>query len=419
MKKLFTLIAVAFVAMSANAQTTEKYVSTVVDADGNVQFAKEYGDVCEPVYETYKTDSLDADGNVVTNEDGDPLKVERERIKYYVATNVVDGRVVVKIATANVDVEAVGGAVPAKDESIASGAQAIKEDGTVIEWEPINWNLGNHRLDINDEVGTKFYTVMGSGNPYVGLKAVQLSKDGELVEGAYKADYVFYEPDGSLGLPLVGLYYKFTPKVAGHFKVQVWANKGNRKTFLVDESTKQAIPYEVSGYFNAANVKTPSLDENGNPVLDDNGNVVMENALNADGKTMMYFHDNDSIKRMHQAEFDKKVASKLAADETLSEEDAKTAVEAEYPEWIIGVGNQAFWGWIEFDAEAGKSYWLFQHSSQIGFGGYEFTPSVDEGVATLNVADNADAPAFNLAGQRVANGTKGLLVKNGKKFIVK
>lgn len=34
-------------------------------------------------------------------------------------------------------------------------------------------------------------------------------------------------------------------------------------------------------------------------------------------------------------------------------------------------------------------------------------------------ADKADAPAFNIAGQRVGNGYKGLVIKNGKKYVVK
>ena len=43
-----------------------------------------------------------------------------------------------------------------------------------------------------------------------------------------------------------------------------------------------------------------------------------------------------------------------------------------------------------------------------------------DGIETLTTATaTTDAPAYNLAGQRVANGTKGLMIKNGKKMIVK
>ena len=36
---------------------------------------------------------------------------------------------------------------------------------------------------------------------------------------------------------------------------------------------------------------------------------------------------------------------------------------------------------------------------------------------TVDGADNANAPVFNLAGQRVSKDAKGILIQNGKKFI--
>lgn len=387
MKKIFTLIAVACVAMSANAQ--DSYRSVVITEGGNITFATEFGSVCEPVMKTVKT--YDEEGNETGTE---------EVVDYYKATNVEDGRVVVDVVTPNMKVQAVGGSVPAKEESLASGAQAILADGTVTQWDDIKWELKNHKTDINDEANTKIYIVNGSGNPFVGLSAVQVSKDGEVVEGAYKADYEFYEPDGSKGLPQVGLYYKFTPQTDGKLKVLIWANKGRRKTFLVPESTKQAITYEVEGYIN------------NNKIVDADGNKV----LNAEGKEMMKLLSDADVKAVWQEEFDKAVASAISGGKTEEEALAETHKSLD---WVIGHWNQAFWGWLSFDAVAGETYWLFQHSSQIGFGGFEFTSTGSNGIANVNAEDNADAPVFNLAGQRVAAGTKGLLIKNGKKFIVK
>lgn len=73
----------------------------------------------------------------------------------------------------------------------------------------------------------------------------------------------------------------------------------------------------------------------------------------------------------------------------------------------------------ESKIEANKVYLLVNEASaakgvSISFGGDA------TGIIEVNAAANAaDAPAFNLAGQRVANGTKGLLIKNGKKFVNK
>ncbi|MGN1376478.1 MAG: hypothetical protein ACI4V5_07975 [Prevotella sp.] len=38
---------------------------------------------------------------------------------------------------------------------------------------------------------------------------------------------------------------------------------------------------------------------------------------------------------------------------------------------------------------------------------------------TVNGVENSDAPVYNLSGQRVSNGAKGLLIQNGKKYIAK
>ena len=83
MKKIFTLISMALVAMSANAQ--DKYAA--VDAEGNM--AAEF------------TVVVDAEGN---------------------ATNVADGKSIVTITTENLVLEAVGGTTPA---NISGGAQDI------------------------------------------------------------------------------------------------------------------------------------------------------------------------------------------------------------------------------------------------------------------------------------------------------
>ena len=86
--------------------------------------------------------------------------------------------------------------------------------------------------------------------------------------------------------------------------------------------------------------------------------------------------------------------------------------------YVLGNGTQ-FWGWINFTAEAGKTYWLFSKNGQIGFGGYEFTAAGGEsGIATI-AAEQKNAPIFNLAGQRVGKNVKGLMIQNGKKFLVK
>jgi len=359
MKKIFTLVSVAAIAMSVNAQ--EVYVAAPEGV-----LASEFAAV------------IDGDGN---------------------ATNVANGKSVVTITTDNVTLEAVGGAVPATVPG--SGAQEITpgtalpdyvdakgeahpyayEVASVNSWANITWKNGNNKTDINDEAGTKLYFAMGSGNPYVKLLCEEIVTDGDHT-GTYKALYEYYQP--GMDMPEVGLYYKFTPKVDGKMKVQIWANKGNRNTYLINGQTKEAVDYDAEGYINGQKVKDPETGET---------------VKNAEGKEIMQFFTAEEIQAQHDA--------------------AKVQDGVDSAPYVIAAGNQAFWGWITFEAKAGVDYWLFQDSSQVGFGGFEFTASGQTAIYTVKTAEDAVAPMYNLAGQQVGKGFKGLMIQNGKKVMVK
>lgn len=335
MKKIFTLISMAFVAMSVNAQTDESYVA--VDADGNM--AVEYASVID-------------ESNV--------------------ATNVENGSSVVKFGTANVEVEAVGSAEPADKEEggqdITIGAQIdealhLYELVSINSTKPIKWEKKNQG-DIN------FSYIGGTGVPAVSMVAEEVYTEGKAT-GKYRVVYTTFDPDKG-GEPQSGLYYKFTTKADGALKVGIWANKGNRTTFLVDSETKQATPYLVEGYINGQNGE--------------------------DGKKKWL--SNDEIKAIHDA-----------------------SGNAGNP-WVIGAGNQPFWGNVIIDTKAGKTYWLFQGNSQIGFQQYTFYPGKSKedvtSVETIKtVAEKANGARYNLAGQKVDSAYKGVVIQNGRKMLVK
>lgn len=344
MKKIFTLVSMAFVAMSMNAQTEESYVA--VDADGNM--ATEYASVID-------------ESNV--------------------ATNVVNGSSVVKFSTANVEVEAVGSADPADKEEggqdITIGA-LINEEAHLYELvsinstKPIKWEKKNQG-DIN------FWYVGGTGVPAVSLAAEEVYTEGEPT-GKYRVVYTTFDP-ATGGEPQSGLYYKFTTKADGALKVGIWANKGNRTTFLVDGETKQATPYLVEGYINGQNYSQEDADA---------GKCTAEQV----GKKKWL--SNDEIR----------------------------ALGSEDKPWVIGAGGQPFWGNVIIDAKAGKTYWLFQGNSQIGFQQYTFYPGkskedVTSVEAVKTVAEKANGARYNLAGQKVDSAYKGVVIQNGKKVVIK
>ncbi len=308
-----------------------------------------------------------------------------------------------------------------------------------VEWGDVTWKNGNNK---KDKDGAEMLFLMGTGNGYQKLWCEYFYSDDK---GDYVSrpgyTYVNYE-GGEKGLPGVGLYYQFTPAVAGTLKMNLWVNKGNRKTFVLKGDTP-LVPYTDYGFEGYVNGQNNA--ETNNPI----------------------FFTQDEIKARHEA-----FGSNL---------------------YVIDQGNQAVWGWLVLNVEAGVTYTFYQQSSQLGFGGYEFTPAggeaeayvscINDGTAivlapefaavidadgkatnvtdgtsfvdfkTTNVvckaagsatptdvtpdlewpypgkttgisnvkveAQNATAGTYNLAGQRVSDSYKGLVIKNGKKTINK
>ncbi|MBP5716229.1 MAG: hypothetical protein J6W69_03850 [Bacteroidales bacterium] len=330
------------------------------------------------------------------------------------APEALDGQSIVTFGTDNVEAVGVAGTTPVDVQETETGVFP-----GWAEWNTPTWGQGNANLaEVKPGLVTPYiYYVTGTGNPAVEINAVQITTDGNPT-GKWKADYVYYEADGSKGLPVMGLYYKFTVKQSGTMKFTIWSNKGSRKTFVVDEETKKAIPYTVEGYINGQNETLT--------------NVVMKDVTGADsiGETMnrKRFLTYEEIQEIHNSNKNFVSADTTFVDETKTGEERIAADNiasikvTDLEPWIIGAGNQAFWGWLTVDVEAGKTYWLFQHSSQIGFGGYEFTfdgdPSGIEEIKT--VANGASDIIYDLSGRRVNSIEAGkLYIKNGKKAIIR
>ncbi len=353
---------------------------------------------------------------------------------------------------------------PSKEELIEKGALYEAKEITMGD---ITWIIKNDKA-INDEAGTVFYPVMGQGNAIDEIYAEEIWTDGEPT-GNFRPYYTYIDYEkGITGTPGYGLYYKFTPTVAGALKVKVWVNKGNRRTCVVPLSTgvplKYGVDYQFEGYINGQD-----------------GNVYPAGHPKEGQKYYTFFTADEMLQRHNNAKV---------------KEGVDTAP------FVLEAGNQALWGWITFDVKANESYYVFQMSSQLGFAGYEFTPTggvtetydaalgknitdmedaflnvitkVDDGeghmvpdpsglannvgttgrsivsISTTNMAveavgsatptavvpgekittgieaiknihveENVNAPVYNLAGQKVNANAKGLLIKNGKKFMNK
>lgn len=205
MKKIFTLVAVACMAWSANAET-ESW--SIVNADGT-------------------------------------LKAE------YVANPDASKASTVEFSTANVTGTQVSGPV----------AGYIDAETTPLEPKVDNsWDALKQQALSKDGSVAPFYYVCGKGNP-VDLSKIaweEVVTEGEPT-GMHRAnwDKAYYNPDGSNGFPTNGTYVTVTPKVDGSMKVGVWINKGNREIFVVKKSDAKALALGtdviVSGYINGQN----------------------------------------------------------------------------------------------------------------------------------------------------------------------
>ena len=338
MKKIFTLISVVLCAMSVNAQT-----------------------------ESFHT--VDADGNMVS-QFSNPT------------TSGTD--LIVNVSTENVTMKAVASKTPA---DIANSSGAGLNQDTWTAWTDAKWEKKN-RGDIN------FWWVQGTGNPYISFVSEQKSKDGELID-EYKANYTYYNPDGTAGLPRSGEYVEFTSKVNGMFKIGFWANKGgSRKLYIVKKSDAKALQWSADA--NSTQYKVEGY---------------IQGATKTDG-TMIY---------LNSINVDEYVIGNTSGDYSYKDEEGTDKT--------VAAWNQPKFGYFVFDAVANETYLIFGSDWQFGIQGYEFTPGATirdytpgetSGVNTIKAAEqNANAPIYNLAGQQVDKSYKGVVIQNGTKRIQK
>lgn len=309
------------------------------------------------------------------NGDGEINASDLQACEAFANAVVENGASTVKFGTESIEVEAVGGTT-AKD--------VYQEAGTDFagwtEWNDVKW-------DVKNQGDIKYAYILGTGNPAVAFDAEEVLTE-EQRTGHYRPVYTYYEADGSKGMPLMGLYYKFTPKYSGTLKVNVWSNKGNRFTYFVDEDTQKPVKYQAEGYVNGQN--------EGTGVFDDNGNEVQRKKW-LSTEEIQFIHDNAKCEK---------------------DADGNIIPGTDSAPWVIGAGNQPFWGTLTISVDRGHSYWLFQHSSQIGFQSFTYRPDLVGGISDVEAKQN-DA-IFNLRGERVSSMNRGqMYIKNGKKIVIR
>ena len=77
-------------------------------------------------------------------------------------------------------------------------------------------------------------------------------------------------------------------------------------------------------------------------------------------------------------------------------------------------------GTVTFNVAEGGTYYVLAAGTKMGFFGFKYVTGTSTGISDIQAPKSSkDGATFNLLGQKVANDAKGIVIKNGKKFINK
>jgi hypothetical protein len=249
------------------------------------------------------------------------------------------------------------------------GTKDIEEGKKKTFWELKGSTEGADALITSDCTPQFAQYLMPQGNPTFIYWDYEVEGQNGLSFKVGDIPEIYWTPGANM--PAKGAFYKFAATKSGDLRVAIYGNKNANPTYIVDESTKQPLApasVTVSIYYQ---------------------NTGFAYEGNAEEGTAKYFN-----------------VGPQAEDYVLQH--------------TIGITqNRPVLGYIDFSVEAGKTYWLFNPKSQIGIYGFFFQVGGSNGIASVKAELDADAPIYNLAGQKVDKSFKGVVIQNGKKVVIK
>lgn len=366
MKKFFTLISVALFAMSVNAQES----FDVADLTFTNEEVKP-GTTAPVLQDAVESSNTSASFLITKEQHQFPLNTYPDNVNLVTEwLNSQENPSTYAISLKEYTFTKNTGHITLKAVSTPN-SDALKNEG----WQK---STNTNEALNTDDCPIKFnnYVKPKNGDPSLAYyDFYDLNSDDEPV---HRVSNVFWTP-GCGSLPGKGCYYEFTSDAAGTLLVAacMWKNLPQRPLYIIDESTSAA------GYTVLAKDKISVAG-----FLQNNGWDGWH------GKVWHEFQLND--------------------DFILTEKNTEEVYE-------IAPNSRTFFGYITFHIDANKTYMVMNPNNQMGLYGYYFNPDTPSGITdiTKNVEESVNAPVYNLAGQKVNASAKGLLIKNGKKFIVK
>ena len=72
----------------------------------------------------------------------------------------------------------------------------------------------------------------------------------------------------------------------------------------------------------------------------------------------------------------------------------------------------------DFPVKAGVKYYAYTEGSKMDVFGFKFALGTSTGISSVNAAAaKKNGKTYNMAGQEVSSSAKGLIIKNGKKYV--
>ena len=75
-------------------------------------------------------------------------------------------------------------------------------------------------------------------------------------------------------------------------------------------------------------------------------------------------------------------------------------------------------GIVTLNVAAGGTYYVLAAGTRLGFYGFKYTIGTSTGISSVNAAAaKKNGKTYNMAGQEVSSSAKGIVIKNGKKYV--
>ena len=361
MKKIFTLIATALVAVGVNAQEVWKASDLTFD-------------------ETTK----ELQGMTISDNNGASYVIPNDAQQFPEGTYPDNVVAVTTWLESQVDPSVYAVALKEYTFTAATDHVSLKAvstpnaDKTAAEAWQFAGAEDNKELSGEGYTTFKGYVKANTGNPSIGYyDYYDTNSDGD---PTHRVSDLIWQ-DGSTFLPAKGCYYEFTCSEEGNLTIAMWVNKNlaSNALYIIDEST---------GEGGAAYQRVPAADLTIKGFRNNNGweqdPATGEPAT--PGQVFTFTMDENGFFQT-------------------SAESAQTNM------------NQPLFAYITWKAKKDVTYMVMCPKNQPGLLGFEFSTTTGINNIVADAKADVNAPVYNLAGQKVGKSFKGIVVKNGKKFI--